>query len=43
MFGLFDARAVAAPIRLLILGDSLAAGYGLARGDGFQAQLAAAL
>jgi acyl-CoA thioesterase I len=31
------------PLRLLILGDSLTAGYGLARTDGFQAQLAAAL
>ena len=29
--------------RLLILGDSLAAGYGLANADGFQARLAAAL
>lgn len=35
--------AAAAPIRLLILGDSLTAGYGLARADGFQAQIAAAL
>lgn len=42
MIGLAGA-AGAAPIRLLILGDSLTAGYGLARGDGFQAQLAAAL
>ena len=33
----------AAPVRLLILGDSLTAGYGLAAADGFQAQLAAAL
>jgi acyl-CoA thioesterase-1 len=33
----------AAPLRLLVLGDSLAAGYGLAQPDGFQAQLAAAL
>ena len=32
-----------APIRLLVLGDSLSAGYGLARADGFEAQLAAAL
>ena len=32
-----------APIRLLILGDSLAAGYGLARQDGFQPRLQAAL
>ncbi len=35
--------AAAAPIRLLILGDSLTAGYGLAHQDGFQAQLDAAL
>jgi acyl-CoA thioesterase-1 len=33
----------AAPLRLLILGDSLTAGYGLAAPDAFQAQLAAAL
>ncbi len=32
-----------APPRLLILGDSLTAGYGLAAPDAFQAQLAAAL
>jgi acyl-CoA thioesterase I len=36
-------RAEAASLRLLILGDSLTAGYGLARADGFQARLAAAL
>lgn len=35
--------ARAAPVRLLVLGDSLAAGYGLARPDSFQAQLAGAL
>jgi acyl-CoA thioesterase-1 len=35
--------AQARPIRLLVLGDSLAAGYGLAAPDAFQAQLAAAL
>jgi acyl-CoA thioesterase I len=35
--------ALAAPIRLLVLGDSLAAGYGLAEADGFQAQLTTAL
>jgi len=33
----------AAPVRLLVLGDSLSAGYGLAEADGFEAQLAAAL
>jgi len=33
----------AAGVRLLVLGDSLTAGYGLARPDGFQARLAAAL
>jgi acyl-CoA thioesterase I len=32
-----------APVRLLVLGDSLSAGYGLAQADGFEAQLAAAL
>jgi acyl-CoA thioesterase-1 len=35
--------ARAAPVRLLVLGDSLAAGYGLPHAEGFQAQLAAAL
>ncbi len=30
-------------MRLLVLGDSLTAGYGLPKGDGFQAQLAKAL
>jgi acyl-CoA thioesterase-1 len=33
----------AAAMRLLVLGDSLTAGYGLPRADGFQARLAAAL
>lgn len=33
----------AAPIRLLALGDSLTAGYGLPRGEGFVPQLQAAL
>ncbi len=32
-----------APVRLLVLGDSLTAGYGLPHEDGFQARLAAAL
>jgi acyl-CoA thioesterase-1 len=35
--------AFGAPIRLLVLGDSLTAGYGLPHGDGFQARLLAAL
>jgi len=35
--------AQAAQLRLLVLGDSLSAGYGLAQAQGFQAQLAAAL
>jgi acyl-CoA thioesterase-1 len=35
--------ARAAPVRLLVFGDSLAAGYGLPREQGFEAQLAAAL
>lgn len=33
----------AAPVRLLILGDSLTAGFGLPHADGFEAQLQAAL
>jgi acyl-CoA thioesterase-1 len=33
----------AAPVRLLVLGDSLTAGYGLPHEDGFQAQLSRAL
>jgi acyl-CoA thioesterase-1 len=37
------AVAAEAPIRLLVFGDSLVAGYGLAHEDGFQAQLGAAL
>ena len=32
-----------APIRLLVLGDSLSAGYGLAQADGFESRLQAAL
>jgi acyl-CoA thioesterase-1 len=35
--------ARAAPTRLLVLGDSLSAGYGLNHADGFEAQLTAAL
>jgi acyl-CoA thioesterase I len=37
------AAAQASPARLLVLGDSLSAGYGLPHTDGFEAQLAAAL
>ena len=36
-------HAAPAPTRLLVLGDSLASGYGLPADQGFQAQLAAAL
>ena len=39
----YAASANARPIRVLILGDSLTAGYGLAAPDGFQAQMLAAL
>ncbi len=35
--------AVAAPVRLLVFGDSLVAGFGLPHDDAFQAKLAAAL
>lgn len=37
------AAAQAAPRRLLVLGNSLSAGYGLAAADGFEARLAEAL
>ena len=37
------ASAQARIVRILVLGDSLAAGYGLAQPDGFQAQMQAAL
>ena len=40
---LFATSAQASPVRLLVFGDSLAAGYGLPHADGFQAKLAAAL
>jgi len=43
VLGLDGAQAVGAPVQLLILGDSLTAGYGLPIPDGFQAKLAAAL
>jgi acyl-CoA thioesterase I len=36
-------RAMAEPIKLVVLGDSLAAGYGLKEGDAFPAKLEAAL
>jgi acyl-CoA thioesterase-1 len=38
-----EAVAASAPVHLMILGDSLTAGYGLPAQDGFQARLAAAL
>ena len=38
-----EAAPVQAPVHLMILGDSLTAGYGVSPQDGFQAQLAAAL
>jgi acyl-CoA thioesterase-1 len=41
--GLALLGATPAPVRLLVLGDSLTAGYGLPQRDGFQARLAAAL
>jgi len=37
------ASAPSKPVRLLVLGDSLSAGYGLAHADGFEVQLRAAL
>ncbi len=43
LFWLVAEPAAAAPVKLLVFGDSLAAGYGLAHADGFQARLQAAL
>lgn len=40
---LLSTTTQAAPVRLLVLGDSLSSGYGLPEADGFEAQLAAAL
>ena len=40
---LLSASALAKPLKLVVLGDSLSAGYGLKAGDGFTDQLAAAL
>ena len=42
-FLFFTHAAHSAPLRLLVLGDSLTAGYGLSHTEDFQAQLAAAL
>jgi acyl-CoA thioesterase I len=41
--GLSGIAAAAAPLRIVVLGDSLTAGYGLPRGDAFPARLEAAL
>jgi acyl-CoA thioesterase-1 len=43
VFTPMSGRAEAREVRILALGDSLTAGYGLARSDGFVAQLEAAL
>jgi acyl-CoA thioesterase I len=40
---LLGAAPSAAPVRLLVLGDSLSSGYGLPHDEGFEAQLTAAL
>jgi acyl-CoA thioesterase-1 len=40
---LLGTAAAPPPIRLLVLGDSLSAGYGLAHADGFEARLSDAL
>ena len=39
----FEHATATTPLRLLVLGDSLSAGYGLAHADGFESQLQAAL
>ncbi len=38
-----QAASADAPVKIIVLGDSLSAGFGLAPGEGFPAQLAAAL
>ncbi len=43
LFTLTSAPVVAEPVRLVVLGDSLTAGYGLPPGAGFPAKLEAAL
>ena len=43
LLSLVAPAAQAAPVRLLVLGDSLTAGYGLPHADGFEAQLQDAL
>ncbi len=43
LLGLASLAIAPAPIRLLVLGDSLASGYGLPHDQGFEAQLSAAL
>jgi len=43
LFMLTPAFARSGPIRLLVLGDSLSAGYGLPAADGFEARLSEAL
>ena len=40
---LFPSAGQARPVKLLVFGDSLVAGYGLPHADGFEAQLQAAL
>lgn len=43
LLGLGCAQAASRPVKLLVLGDSLSAGYGLPTADGFEARLSAAL
>jgi acyl-CoA thioesterase-1 len=43
LVGLAATPALAKPVRIVVLGDSLTAGYGLARADAFPARLQAAL
>lgn len=43
LIALLGGAAPAAPVRLLVLGNSLSSGYGLPHDEGFEAQLAAAL
>ncbi len=43
LLGLGTARGAVPPVKLLVLGDSLSAGYGLPAGEGFESRLADAL
>lgn len=43
LLGVASGQAAVKPVKLLVLGDSLSAGFGLPAGEGFESRLAAAL